>query len=457
MGPDQRPEEFYVEMLGVIEINTDEQIVARVAFDPDDIDAAFDELDARYLAGQAAAYSQTWSAIAAVYSAINRHEFPEFAPDWVNIDHRRGTAFAPGDLKAYAHASWADSVDASVYVQAVHRLNRVGAVVTYVAYATTAQGFEAEWREVGLSTVDGHRVNRSELFDEDDLDAALARLAELSTSAPQLENSATRARTRVCDAYNRRDVDGLLALTTDDVWIDDRRKGLRDEGAVREDAARALLEFSPPQWQQETETIAIRGSRFAVSRVKYVDTADAERPITVEYLAVTEVNDDGLMCATVLFDPDDINGAISELHARWIASGEVAHPEVIEAARQVNEIYNRHDWDAMASRESGATYVNHRLLAGDAETIGDHWSSYRTLASLVPDIRVEPAEILTHSAIGLVSNLVVKGTTAEGARIELPAITLVLFDGTRVMRMEAFDVDQRDLALTRFEELNRPT
>jgi hypothetical protein len=51
-----------------------------------------------------------------------------------------------------------------------------------------------------------------------------------------------------------------------------------------------------------------------------------------------------------------------------------------------------------------------------------------------------------------VNSVVVKGTTAEGAAIELPAIILLIFEGDRVTRMEAFDVDQRELALTRFRE-----
>ena len=63
--------------------------MARVLFDPDDIDAAFKELDARYLAGEAAAHAHTWSVIAEVYAAFNRHELPADA-DWVNVDHRRG-------------------------------------------------------------------------------------------------------------------------------------------------------------------------------------------------------------------------------------------------------------------------------------------------------------------------------------------------------------------------------
>ena len=91
-------------MVNVVEINADQRVTARVWFDADDLDAAFAELDARYVAGEAAPYAHTWSVIARRYAAFNRHEFPPTTPDWVNIDHRRGSAFAPGDLIAYTAA-----------------------------------------------------------------------------------------------------------------------------------------------------------------------------------------------------------------------------------------------------------------------------------------------------------------------------------------------------------------
>jgi hypothetical protein len=50
-----------------------------------------------------------------------------------------------------------------------------------------------------------------------------------------------------------------------------------------------------------------------------------------------------------------------------------------------------------------------------------------------------------------------KGTSTEGAPIELPLVGLILFDGNRVSCVETFDPIQRDLALARFEELNRAT
>ena len=58
---DQGPNAFHNDVLGIAEINADNRIAACVMFDVDDIDAAFEELDARYLAGEAAAHSRTWS------------------------------------------------------------------------------------------------------------------------------------------------------------------------------------------------------------------------------------------------------------------------------------------------------------------------------------------------------------------------------------------------------------
>ena len=60
------PDPFHVDFLQLVEIDAEDRITAFIAFDVDDIDAAFEELDARYLAGEAAAYAHTWSVHRAV-------------------------------------------------------------------------------------------------------------------------------------------------------------------------------------------------------------------------------------------------------------------------------------------------------------------------------------------------------------------------------------------------------
>ena len=124
------------------------------------------ELDARYLAGEAADHAHTWSVLAGAFAAINRHELPELTPEWVNIDHRRGAAFATGEMTAYIHDLWDDAPDINVYIEVVHRLSDLGAVVTQAAHGTSQHGFEAEWQEIAIFTFDGDLLNRCELFDD---------------------------------------------------------------------------------------------------------------------------------------------------------------------------------------------------------------------------------------------------------------------------------------------------
>ena len=107
------PDAIRDEALNVIEIDTDDRIVAAATFDLDDFDAAIAELDARYLAGEAAPCAQTWSVVAGAYASLNRRELAPTTTDCVNIDHRRGAAFAPGELIAYLCAGW-DSIKKSI-------------------------------------------------------------------------------------------------------------------------------------------------------------------------------------------------------------------------------------------------------------------------------------------------------------------------------------------------------
>ncbi len=244
---------------------------------------------------------------------------------------------------------------------------------------------------------------------------------------------------------------------TTDGKAHDRRKGLSAvlEGAARRTNVLETFELSPSSWRMEVQPIAVRGSRFSLTRACWIDIDDADHSITVEFLVVTEVSDSGLVHDTVSLDPDDINGAFAELTARWIASGEVAHPEVVEEIRRLNESINQHDWDAFAARIAAATYVNHRQLdPPGAETIADHMSSIRMLATLVPDYWIELAEVLAQSAAGLVDYEVLRGTSTDGVAIEIPLVVLILLHGGRVTRLEVFDADQRDLALARFGELS---
>ena len=193
---DQGSDAFVTEVLNLFETNADDQIAASVVFGFDELDAALDELDARYLGGEAAPHAHTWSVITEAYAVLNRHELPATTPDWVNIDHRRGTSFAPGDMTDNMRALWDQTPDFSIYIETVHLLSNRGAVVTHTAKGTSQEGFDAEWRAIDITTVEGDLINRAEIFDEADIGVALARFDELSPASRPLENAASQVEER---------------------------------------------------------------------------------------------------------------------------------------------------------------------------------------------------------------------------------------------------------------------
>jgi hypothetical protein len=175
--------EFGVEMLNMVEIDKEGRIAAHVDYDKDDIDAALAELDARYLAGEAAPYARTWSVMTKTCAVFNRGELPATTPDSVFVDHRPVLAVDAVDLPSYLRAMWDVTPNIRVEIEAVHRLSDLGVVVTHVVNSTSPEGFNAEWRGILICTLEAEMVNRHEVFDEADLDAALARFDELEEEA----------------------------------------------------------------------------------------------------------------------------------------------------------------------------------------------------------------------------------------------------------------------------------
>jgi hypothetical protein len=442
--------EFGSEMLGVVEINTDDRITAHTVFDPENIDAAFEELDARYLAGEAAAHSHAWSFVAGIYSGFNRHQLPRTATDFAYVDRRPLVRVEASELPAFISALFDQTSDVSIYMEAVHRLSDLGVVVTHTARAISNEDFDAEWRMINIFTIDGNAVTRTETFDEADLDAALARFDEIHRPTRRLENDATRACASVVDAFNRRDMDGLLALGNANGRFEDRRKGLRDvaEGPGRWKVVHTMFQTVPSGWRLEVDPVAIRGSRLSLTRGRYRDVDDADQPIAVELLHVTELGDDGLIHATVNFDPEDVDAALAELDARYLAGEAAAHAHAWSAIMQAYVAINRGeiptttpdfvdiDRRPVAVLEAGD--LRAYLRAAFNDTVGNR-------------IYVEAVHRLT--GLGAVVTHIARGISHEGFDAEWRITNVLTVDGNLINRCEMFDEADLDAALTRFDEL----
>ena len=96
-------------------------------------------------------------------------------------------------------------------------IDRPRAVVAHGTHATSQEGVEIESGEIIIPMVDGDLLNRCEIFNETDLDAALARFEELSRPTPWLENAATRTVEQFFAHFGGHNWDAMAELLADDV------------------------------------------------------------------------------------------------------------------------------------------------------------------------------------------------------------------------------------------------
>ncbi|HKV22927.1 MAG TPA: hypothetical protein VJR50_28140, partial [Mycobacterium sp.] len=85
----------------------------------------------------------------------------------------------------YLRAGREVTPDGQIHIETVHRISSCGAVVTHTVRGTSQYGFDAEWREICLMIIAGDALGHLELFDEEDIDAALARFDELAPDGPK--------------------------------------------------------------------------------------------------------------------------------------------------------------------------------------------------------------------------------------------------------------------------------
>ena len=150
----------------------------------------------------------------------------------------------------------------------MHRLTNLGAVVAHATHATSQEGVEVESGEIIILMVDGDLLSRCEIFNEADLDAALARFEELNPQTSRLENPASQAAKRFQAHFAARDWAAMGEILADGFSSDDRRRvvgaGVRDgrDAEIADMAATANLGIT----NVTSTVVATRGGRLALMR-----------------------------------------------------------------------------------------------------------------------------------------------------------------------------------------------
>jgi hypothetical protein len=436
-----------VETLVVMELSEDELMHATVVFDPGDMDAAFEELETRYGAGEAADHAHTWSVITRGYAALNRHELAPTADAWASVDHRRGVAFSPGDLPAYLRAGRDITPDGRIRIEAVHRISSSGAVVTHIVKGTSQDGFGAEWREICMMIIVGDALDRLELFDDGDLDAALERFGELQPNTG-LRNAAAEQLKRFRDCFCARDWDAIGETVALDFTIDDRRLAVnsgieRGRSAVIE---RMRVTVDPDNTNVNSTIIATRGERLVLTSACYSGSDEEQEAFRTDLLSVVETNAEGLLTAQVIFDRDDLDAAFDELEVRYLTGEAADYVDLWSEIAQSYAAMNRHEIPATMA---AWVTIDHRVRQSFE---GGELTAYAHSAwNLIPDvtIRIETVHRLTD--FGAAYTHVACGRSQDGFDAEWRMVVLLSTRDHR-RRCELYDEADLSVALTAFGE-----
>jgi tetratricopeptide (TPR) repeat protein len=456
VGPSER------EYLGIIEVDDRGSHIAMVLFDAGDLDAAYAELDRRYMAGEGAPYARVWDRGNKMQEAIGARDWNRlrsvFVPDAVIEDHRLIGAgrLSVDEWVAFVGAMVELRPDAVVRRHHCLDINERGTLgISLWTGDDTAGGFEIPVVTSATIAADG-RHTRIDVYSLDQLDQARARFAELTAAPPALsiENAATRSMQRMAAAWAAHDWDGLAALYAPGFRQIDRRRLILLELDRQQALDSQRVAFEMRSSRMTREVLGTRGDRLALARAR-IEVADGDvGPSERELLAITEVDERGQRVLDILFDPDALAAAYAELDERY-AQGEAApFARAWDKSQRFMRALAARDWDNLTDLLSPEFVIEDHRPIGWGRLSGDEWIGFlRALVELRPDAVSRVDHVLAMNERG---NLFISHWEGDesGGQFEIPSITSSAFaaDG-RLKRTDVYGLDQLDEAQARFAAL----
>jgi ketosteroid isomerase-like protein len=458
-GPSDGP--FEIEYVGVIEADAAGLISAFVLFDADDGRAAQREAWARWAAIEPEV-AATVSLVADLCDGFDARDGTRVrslcADDLVYEDHRRtgvgridGAAAFVESLEVLWELAPATAIE---FGRSWPGLDRHGAVTVIRRYGTLPDGgaFESEYLELFVAA--HGRATHLELFELEQLDAALARLAELRPDPLAIPpNAATRARERWSRAVVARDWDAVRRLVAPGFVFEDRGRRALVRGDVETWIASADYTTALPGVRIEIPLVATTGDRVSIDEIRWAGSPEGDG-FEFGRLRVLEVDGEGRFRAALLFDPEDRAAAFAEAQARFLA-GEAAGCAAQRLVTASYDAFFRRDLAVFRERLVAPDFVYE-----DRRTIGlgrygrdDYVESLRALLNLAADVAVEELYTLAWNEHGRVVVNRLAGTFPGGGPFERPNASVWLARDGRLARYETFESADAERALARFAEL----
>ena len=260
-----------VELLWLHELDADGRITADVAFDEDDLVAAFVELDDRFHRAEGAGTS----ALGVLTTRfINARDWDALrgimADDFVLVDHRPASLGELHGADEYFRSVMPlfDLIpDFQLFAAVIHEARPTSAFGELLGSGTNSEGSRVELRFLSVGVeVDG-KLSRAEYFAPEDFDQAMARFRMLdSQHGDRLENTATELSERHNSYFEARDWAAYEAQLAEDVAFDDRRRGFGMTAFGRSAQMELSRSVAEVAVRFQLSHLAIRGELLVLDR-----------------------------------------------------------------------------------------------------------------------------------------------------------------------------------------------
>jgi len=345
---------------------------------------------------------------------------------------------------------------------------RHGVVRATKTLGTLPEGGTYERRIVIVSIIASDRITRMEFFEPEDVDAALARFAELRPDPLRIPpNAASRTDDRSLDAVVAGDWETFAATCAPSLVFEDRRRLVRVTGDRDMFIAAGKLAVSTGPRLTRT-VLGTAGERLALARLRWssqgvlaaygMDIAAGDEPESeIEHLLVAEVDAEGRLVAVIIFDPDDRRAASAELLERY-ARSDAARCIPAGFSEALHALNTRDLARLRAALPDDFTLNDQRRTGvGRLENADRYVASIAAVFEQTAQQTAEPLYIVAAEKHGLLAMTHTFGTLADGGEFEQVYVSLALFQGDRFAGMELFEPEHLDVARARFEELRPRT
>jgi class 3 adenylate cyclase/tetratricopeptide (TPR) repeat protein len=454
-------EHYTTDSLLVLELDADGLAAAAVLFDPDDVDAAIDELDHRYIAGEGAAYAEVLALVFASLRAYNARDWEALRacndPDVVVVDRMRGGWYEQRgvDTAIAAYQSQLLGTDARSVIRSVRPISSDAILLSITTSALSAQGGDLE-EAIAMSYRRGPRgIDHVELLPP-------ARFTEHleAQSGPTyhglMRNRCTQVFGEWAELFAGRDWGAMAQMVADEYVYEDHRPvvSVREEGRAQHVATMQVLAGQGGERVAST-VLAVRGERLALVRLGVESHADGAESFASVMLAAVEISADDRLGAVIVYGLDDEDGAAAELDRRYVLGEGSACAQVVSVVVEVTRAWDRGDWGTVRSFcAPGMVAVDHR--AGSFGT--------GTIDELIRTVRDPPGggwrtairAIHAVSSDALLGLLVRSGRDDGGAEIEWACHVAYRLGPGGTTQLDIFAVDALDDARAAFVQMAAP-